>query len=181
MKAPKAMNLYRKPIRKGQLIRLRSVPWVAPEGGEKIIEFLEKIVNKDSKILEFGSGGSTVWFAKRAKSILSFEDTLIFYQAVTEKLGRLKLKNAKVLYVPEYPRKGQRFFKKNTYDLIYLDGHRRPACCRQTMMTVKKGGYIIIPDGNNTPVIRMKSMLADARWDWIPLIEGERAAWRKPR
>ena len=45
------------------------VPWMAP----KSIEFLDKTIAKDFKMLEWGSGGSSTWFAKRAESLISLK------------------------------------------------------------------------------------------------------------
>ena len=37
------------------------------------VDFLQKIITKNFKILEIGSGSSTIWFAKRVKYIVSYE------------------------------------------------------------------------------------------------------------
>lgn len=179
MKAPDGMSVYGRQIRKGQIIRLRSIPWVNPDDGKKIIEFMDAVLDKDSNVLEFGSGGSTVWFAKKANSVVAFEHNPVWHRAVIEKLERMKLENAKVVLAPEYPRGIFRYLSKDTYDLILNDGKRRPECCRYAMAALKRGGYFITQDGSNVPTMRQRRMMNEAGWMRIPIIEGKRAAWRK--
>lgn len=47
---------------------------------------LESIVNKDMKVLEFGSGGSTVFFAKNCGYVESFETDENWFETVYERL-----------------------------------------------------------------------------------------------
>lgn len=53
-------------------------PWLAYGA----IIALEQIVEKSYSILEFGSGGSTVFFANRAKDVRSIETSPIWYDKV---------------------------------------------------------------------------------------------------
>lgn len=47
------------------LMAMRPIPWL----NEGAVEFLDKYLSEhpDAKILEFGSGASTIWIAKRNK------------------------------------------------------------------------------------------------------------------
>ena len=50
---------------------IRPVPWLT----EGAIEFLEQYLTEhpSAKILEFGTGASTIWFAKRTPNLYSIE------------------------------------------------------------------------------------------------------------
>ena len=62
---------------------VRSEPWLT----EGAIDFLSHFVRPGFRVLETGSGASTLWFAKRAKSVVSIEDDPDWYAAVTAALA----------------------------------------------------------------------------------------------
>src|SRR5687768_3902128 len=68
-------------------------PWITRES----IEFLELWLSKNDSGVEFGSGRSTVWFAKRCKQLTSVEDNSEWYQTVKDKLAKENLANVKYL------------------------------------------------------------------------------------
>ena len=61
---------------------LRPVPWVT----EQAIEFLESYfeTHENPKVLEFGAGSSTVWFAKRTNQLTSVEHDPKWFNFVKE-------------------------------------------------------------------------------------------------
>ena len=61
-----------KDIRDGKSTLEHEIPWIAPDA----IRELDKILQKGMTVLEFGSGGSTLFFSKRCLSVLSFESDL---------------------------------------------------------------------------------------------------------
>jgi hypothetical protein len=62
-------------------------PWLTPES----INFIEDKVKGD--VLEFGSGGSTLFFSRRAKTVLSFETNPDWFRDVKKTLEERKLLN----------------------------------------------------------------------------------------
>jgi hypothetical protein len=65
------------------------IPWLT----FKTIDFLDKHVNCKSLVFEYGSGGSTFFFADRAKKIISVEHDKIWFQAVEKYLKEKKVCN----------------------------------------------------------------------------------------
>lgn len=65
------------------------LPWIVPEA----ISFLDEILTKDMKVLEFGSGGSTLFFSKRVKWVLSYENNLEWFNVVSEAVERKEFFN----------------------------------------------------------------------------------------
>lgn len=71
------------------------VPWFTYSA----IHFLEKIDFQEKKILEFGSGASTIWFQRKGAHVVSFESDEIFLMEMKEKISTLSN-----IRIQEYPR-----------------------------------------------------------------------------
>lgn len=56
--------------------------------------------NKDDIVLELGSGGSTIFFAKRCKHVTTIETDQNWAMLMMDKLNRLNLQNVNLLYIP---------------------------------------------------------------------------------
>lgn len=76
-------------------------PWITPESCHK----LESLIRPTDDVLEFGCGGSTVFFSQLAKSVLSFESNIEWCNKVDkavkekDKVSIIPYKNAAVLKV----------------------------------------------------------------------------------
>ena len=57
------------------------------------IDFLEKYLRLEMRVFEFGSGGSTLFFAQRCKSVTGVEDNAHWCEIVAAKIARLGIKN----------------------------------------------------------------------------------------
>jgi predicted O-methyltransferase YrrM len=64
-------------------------PWWTPDA----IRLLDKLITKEFYALEFGSGGSTMFFSRRAKELLSFETNPNWFQKVRDQLDGKQLFN----------------------------------------------------------------------------------------
>ena len=80
-------TLHRKPIDVG-------LPWI----NLNAICFLEKFLRADMIVFEYGSGGSTIFFAKRCRHIVSIEDNREWVLTVCNKLHRLCLTNTSIQF-----------------------------------------------------------------------------------
>jgi predicted O-methyltransferase YrrM len=115
-----------------------------PHLTQPTIEFLEKILTPESEVLETGSGGSTLWIAKRVKWITSFEHNETWFQLVMRKLLDEKLKNFSLNFMPDYPNLGVQC--AGQYDLVFIDGRGRVRSIETTISHVKLGGYLLLDD-----------------------------------
>jgi len=70
-------------------------PWLT-HGSIMALERLLEL-NKDFVILECGSGGSTIFFAKRCKSVLSLETNPVWAKKVKDKLEQEKIENVNLI------------------------------------------------------------------------------------
>jgi predicted O-methyltransferase YrrM len=58
------------------------IPWITPEALHSLFLFLKPY----HSVLEFGSGGSTLFFSNRAKNVLSFETLVPWYEKMSVKI-----------------------------------------------------------------------------------------------
>lgn len=137
------------------------------------IRFLEQIVRKDMRVWEYGSGGSTLFFAARAGEVLSVEHDPEWAGKVREALGRrgwthCRLKCIEPAEEPgaagrdpadpdayvstDPPARGKTFRAyvncideqaDGSFDVILIDGRARPSCFKHGLSKIKPGGYIV--------------------------------------
>ena len=110
------MNLKDLAAAKKILQRRNGNPWFA-QGAQ---EFLEGVLTKDSDVLEIGSGASTIWFAERAKSILSCEENKVWLTALESEIKRLEMRNITLIYDRQYVVNFLLKIKK-LFDVILID------------------------------------------------------------
>lgn len=92
-------------------------PWLVPES---IIK-LDNIDMSDMNVLEFGSGGSTLFFAKRTKSVTSFETSKKWYNDVANAIKNKSLKNIEYNFYSSLNDNVLERLTKKHYDLILID------------------------------------------------------------
>ena len=144
-------------------------PWITFSS----IEFLEKILTKDMIVYEYGTGGSTLFFAKRAKKVYSVEHDKEWFERVSKVIEQKGYKNwhgvlSKPISTsllldrnssdldncmsssPEF--QGQSFksyvtnidlYPDSYFDLIFIDGRARCSCFKQAISKIKNNGYIV--------------------------------------
>lgn len=131
------------------------VPWFA----QSAIDFLEGHVTKSMHVFEYGSGGSTVFFARRAATVLSNEDNADWLNRVRQALAQQELTNARLQHHP-YDFHHAEDFVQSAYlnslpagpmDIIVVDGMEeatqvRPQCFKLAETRIKPGGIIIVDD-----------------------------------
>ena len=115
------------------------------------IHYLEDLIKAEMRVFEWGSGSSTLWFAKRVKSIESIEHNNRWYDDMMADLGNLdpsSRSRTRVTFAPQqsdYVRaidQGQHA----PYDIIFIDGISRPDCLRRAIHFLRPGGVIILDD-----------------------------------
>lgn len=117
------------------------------------IKWLEAIIKPSWRIFEWGAGGSTLWFAQRAKAVYSIEGDLGWSVAVLDRAEEMGLENVDVRHVAcvhdvgpfdEYARIIEDY--PAMFDLILIDGCNgtRLGCARRAVTKVKPGGYIML-------------------------------------
>jgi hypothetical protein len=136
-----------------------AAPWFA----QNAIPFIESLLNLDQTVFEWGSGRSTIWFAKRTKHVTSVEareswfndvKKIINEQGLSEKVDlRLAKISSEHNYdskeVENYASQIDRF-SNHHFDIVIVDGHVRVECLAHAVKKVKPGGILIL-DNSELP------------------------------
>ena len=146
------------------------------------IEFLEKILTSRSRVLEMGSGASTLWLAKRVRWVTSFEHNEEWFKLVMRKLQEEGLTNYHLNFMPEYPTIGIPLFG-GTYDLVFVDGRGRNRSIKTTYTRVEPKGYLLLDDSHGQQYKDGIKMLDSLGWKKKDIVEESNhktaTAWRK--
>jgi predicted O-methyltransferase YrrM len=127
-------------------------PWM----NQKEVELIEKYLNKDKIMLEWGSGGSTLYFSKRVKILYSIEHDKTYYN----KIKKMIPENVKYFHIEpnktvpatesdfesykDYIEIVQTFDQK--FDAVLIDGRSRVECAKYVLNFLKKDGVVFVHD-----------------------------------
>lgn len=123
------------------------------------IDFLMTFLRPEMAVFEFGSGGSTIFFARRCSQVDSVEDDPVWAARVRERATQLGLTNVRIAQCPFDFVNPEGFAKsaylgqvrQGLYDVIVVDGADndytiRPLCFRVAENQIKPGGIIVVDD-----------------------------------
>ena len=124
----------------------QEIPWMSYSA----IEFLKKYVNKRQKIFEFGSGSSTLFFAKNCQEVTSLETNKFWQNIIKKRLEDKNLDNSKI-YLMEDGLDNQNYEiflhkLKKKFDIIIIDSIKRYKCSINILDFLNKDGIIILDD-----------------------------------
>lgn len=115
-------------------------PWIS-YGAQQIIE---RHLAPHSRVLEFGSGASTRWYAERAGRVVSIEHNSEWFAQVRATLpGNVSLRHAQT-------REDYLLFPEEPYDLVMIDGRWRNRCVAAALPFVAPGGILYL-DNSDRP------------------------------
>jgi len=118
------------------------IPWITYPA----IEFLKTRLNKSMEVSEYGCGNSTLWLAKRVKSVISIEHNKSWF----EKVNKIKPKNVtlilKELNSGDYSREILNYY--NSFDIIVIDGRDRVKCVKNSLNALKENGVVVWDDSD---------------------------------
>jgi SAM-dependent methyltransferase len=138
------------------------------------IDFLEEFLQPQMTVCEYGSGGSTMFFARRTKSVFSIEDNPKWFELVRQRLHHDSLRNVTMELCP-FDFKDPVGFEHSAYlhaipderfDVIIVDGSEewiqvRPQCFKKAESRVKRGGIIVVDDSWRYLQLRTKNQARD--------------------
>ncbi len=129
-------------------------PWLT----KTAIEVLDGLLKKTDVGLEFGSGRSTLWFAKRVKHLTSIEHNKSWYEKVRLMIVENKLRSIvdQRLFECEEIEKGQNSeyvkfidsLRDKSVDFALVDGIYRDYCALKVIDKLHPGGILIIDNVN---------------------------------
>lgn len=131
-------------------------PWLTADA----VHILEELLRPSDKVLEYGAGRSTTWFAKRARQVVSVEHSREWYEWVSAEIAKQQLKNVKLIHVPltgadiDDPQtwsryvSGLRRWGPHSFDVILIDGLFRDQCALFSIDRLRSGGILVIDNAN---------------------------------
>ncbi|MCX6345969.1 MAG: tetratricopeptide repeat protein [Armatimonadetes bacterium] len=144
-------------------MEIRETPSLTPES----VSLLENIIesNDDVKILEFGCGGSTLWFSGKINSpacrLVSVEHDADLYQAVKSKVsGDVEMRLEKAPYAEvcnEFP--------DEYFDLALIDGQHNILCAAHAMRVIKPNGFLMLGNADHAEYDPIRTVLLK-EWDY---------------
>lgn len=118
------------------------IPWYTYPA----IEYLSQFDYHDKKIFEFGTGYSSMYWAKRAKKVISIEDKFEWFEKFK---SEFRADNWQMRYCDEKAGYENMIFADNEkYDVIVVDGKRRAECAACAVKCLADGGMIILDDSD---------------------------------
>ncbi|MCL0035144.1 class I SAM-dependent methyltransferase [Thermodesulfovibrionales bacterium] len=146
--------------------------------------------------LEWGSGRSTLWFARRVLSLTSIEHDPSWYNRILKALKENEISNVTYLLFEKDQNedKGQdsayvqvvRKFPKNSLDFVIVEGIYRSACACAVLEKISPSGILVIdnanwylPSNSFSPNSRTKLVgPASSQWQtFLVSVENWRCIW----
>jgi len=145
-------------------------PWITYPAAR----FLEGLLSRDTRVFEYGAGGSTLFFAKRVGELVTVEHDRLWLEKTAARMRQRRgVRWQAQLHVPvaaTAPRRlpasdpeayastapefeGMSFrdyaaaierYADNYFDIVLIDGRARPSCFRHAIAKVKFGGYVVL-------------------------------------
>lgn len=117
------------------------IPWYTYPA----IEYLTSFDFRDCDVFEFGSGNSSLFWATRARSVVSVEDNQAWFEVVNHR----KQQNQLVIhcadetgYVKALPEQGKLF------EIVVIDGNWRKSCTVEAINCLKDDGMIVLDNSD---------------------------------
>lgn len=142
------------------------------------IEFLEGRILPDWCCFEWGSGGSTIWLAELAGTVVSVEHNDEWYSRVDGWLREYGLSDQVTLnYIPLTNGYADAILKYpgNHFDLIEIDGRQRAFCIENALPRLKPGGILVVDNSEREQY--QESLAAVKRWEHVDFYSGNSEGW----
>lgn len=166
----------------------RRLPWMTYDA----VDFLSRICHPDMEVFEWGSGGSTLFFAARCKEVHTVEHDPDWRGFLTKKMEELHVMNVNIREIPgsriddfnerdyrnpddfvsnDRKSAGLSFeeyvkaidpFPEEHFDLVVVDGRVRNCCIKRAIPHVKRGGYLIVDNTDRSYYLAPFPELQDA-------------------
>ena len=139
-------------------------PWLTRDA----ITRLEGIVGFTTVVLEFGSGASTIWFAKRSARVESIEHDGDWHRRVVEAARYENVTTAFLYHVPSdgnfsmYIEKGREIAERLAPGLLVVDGRCRVRCIKAVAPLMPVGAHIVLDNAERPRYEEAHNLLAES-------------------
>jgi SAM-dependent methyltransferase len=126
-------------------------PWLTPIS----IKFLDAWLKPIDRGLEFGSGRSTLWFARRVTALTSVEHAPVWFERTRRVLAAQGISNVDHRLItgrgsedPAGYASVADNFAEDSLDFVLVDGIYRDSCAMATLSKLRPGGLLVIDDAH---------------------------------
>jgi len=121
---------------------MRPIPWITHEAVCFLTKYMKEHPN--ARVLEFGSGSSTLWFAKHTTNLVTVEHHPKWSKKITQLLKDPKCHSVhQILHKQPYYGICKQF-PKESFDLVLVDGRNRKGCIVNSIPLLKRGGVMMV-------------------------------------
>jgi hypothetical protein len=121
-------------------------PWLTPA----VVQTLDDYLTKQMSGLEFGSGRSTAWFARRLGRLTSIEHSVKWYVRVNNILNKSNIQNVIMILRDNSPDNSYsdsiNQFRDESLNFVLVDGIDRAKCALFSLPKLMPGGILVIDD-----------------------------------
>lgn len=136
---------------------VRRFPWWTSDS----VAWLDRFLNKDSKVLEFGIGRSTLWLSDRVGNLVSVDDNEEWVESVKKEVDGVDLRLIERPYDVVCSE-----FRDAFFDAVVIDGRDRVQCARSSKRLIRAGGALVLDNADRSYYGAVKSeILSD--WTYI--------------
>lgn len=108
------------------------------------IEFLQQLELSDARVLEWGAGGSTLFWGSRCARVCTIERSREWFDDIADKAPT----NVSLQFAPDEKGYLSPDFADKEFEIIVIDGELRKKCAEQAMGLLAKGGMIILDNSD---------------------------------
>lgn len=129
------------------------VPWISYSARREIA----RLIKPDWRMVEFGSGSSTAWFAKHCSFVHSIEsdpDWFLRVQAQTRKLANVR---CELRPLESYADLSE--YADGSLAFVFIDGQDRSGCARSALREIQRGGYAYLDNSDKQGDLRIAERL----------------------
>jgi precorrin-6B methylase 2 len=167
-------------------------PWIV----FKAKEFLDSILKNDMTVWEYGSGSSTLYFARRVKQVYSVENDKEWFAHLNAQIEARQIKNVAYALIEANKTKehvlNNKYISQSTLNdggcfenyarsinaipdgslsIALIDGRARRACIAHAIPKIKQGGYLIVDNSERSYYFEQNEILFDTeKWESVHFV-----------
>jgi len=168
-------------------------PWI----NYATIQFIHYHISKNMRVVEFGAGGSSIFFLTRGVHLVSIEHDEIWIKSVRKKLSKKLQKNWTYHLIrpdnentnipsPEAYLAPLDQLSDSSIDLFLIDGRHRVESIKRAMDKIRPGGYLVLDNCDRPEYSKSFEILANWSLNQVSCITNSSefvtpaAIWKKP-
>lgn len=125
---------------------LRVLPWITDGATDFIDNFIEERIKRglETRVFEFGSGNSTLYFLSRGCSVVSIEHDFEWAEKIESTAIAFNYDKNLTLHKSERPY--FKLYRDTGFDITVIDGRDRVKCLQHVLNTISNRDQIIVFD-----------------------------------